>query len=81
MDDGFAFTIDAARPVRIHLKTGKMVSDYDDSMAAYNGKMIDGGAATVLDLPLNKSKELKNLALKTVANDVVIGLMGVTLLR
>ena len=81
MDDGFAFTIDAARPVRIHLKTGKIVSDYDDSMAAYNGKMIDGGAATVLDLPLDKTKELKNLALKTIANDVVIGLMAVTLLR
>ena len=43
--------------------------------------MIDGGAATVLDLPLNKNKELKNLVLKTIANDVVIGLMAVTLLR
>ena len=43
--------------------------------------MIDGGAATVLDLPLNKNNELKNLVLKTIANDVVIGLMAVTLLR
>jgi hypothetical protein len=41
----------------------------------------DGGAATVLDLPLNKNKELKNLVVKTIANDVVIGLMAVTLLR
>lgn len=81
MDDGFAFTINAARPIRIHLKTGKIVSDYDDSISAYNGKMIDGGAATVLDLPLNKNKELKNFILKTIANDVVIGLMAVTLLR
>ena len=81
MDDGFAFTIDAARPVRIHLKTGKIVSDYDDSIAAYSGKMIDGGAATVLDLPLNKNKEVKNLVLKTIANDIVVGLMAVTLLR
>ena len=81
MDDGFAFTIDAARPVRIHLKTGKIVSDYDNSMAAYNGKMIDGGAATVLDLPLNKFKTLKELKLQTIANDVIIGLMAVTLIR
>ena len=81
MDDGFAFSIDAAKPVRIHLKTGKMVSDYDESIATYNGKMIDGGAATVLDLPLHKNKELKNLVLKTIANDAVIGLMAVTLLR
>ncbi|MBK8090311.1 MAG: DUF4450 domain-containing protein [Chitinophagaceae bacterium] len=81
MDDGFAFTIDAARPVRIHLKTGKIVSDYDNTIAAYKGKMIDGGAATVLDLPLNKNKTLKELKLQTIANDVVIGLMSVTLIR
>ena len=81
MEDGFAFTIDAARPVRIHLKTGKIVSDYDNSIAAYNGKMIDGGAATVLDLPLNATKTLKELKLQTIANDVVIGLMAVTLVR
>jgi len=81
MDDGFAFTIDAARPVRIHLKTGKVVSEYDNSIAAYKGKMIDGGAATVLDMPLNKSKILKELKLQTIANDVVIGLMSITLMR
>ena len=81
MDDGFAFTIDAARPVRIHLKTGKIVSVFDNSIAAYNGKMIDGGSATVLDMPLNATKTLKELKLRTIANDVVIGLMGVTLIR
>jgi hypothetical protein len=81
MDDGFAFTIDAARPVRIHFKTGKIVSDYDNSIAAYNGKMIDGGAATVLDLPLNSTKTLKELKLQAIANDVVIGLMSITLIR
>ena len=81
MDDGFAFTIDAARPVRIHLKTGKIVSDYDGSIAAFSGKMIDGGAATVLDMSLNATKTLKELKLQTIANDVVIGLMAITLMR
>jgi hypothetical protein len=81
MDDGFAFTIDAARPIRIHLKTGEIVSAYDNNMDGYNGKIIDGGAATVLDMPLNATKALKELKLQTVANDVVIGLMGVTLTR
>jgi len=81
MNDGFAFTIDAARPIRIHLKTGLIVSDYDNSIEAYNGKMIDGGAATVLDMPLDKTKSLKELKLMTIANDVVIGLMAVTLAR
>ena len=37
--------------------------------------------STVLDLPLHKNKELKKFVLKTIANDVVIGLMAVTLLR
>jgi hypothetical protein len=81
MDDGYAFTIDAARPVRVHLKTGKIISDYDNSMKAYEGKMIDGGAATVLDMPLNRYKTLKELKLQTIANDVVIGLMAITLVR
>lgn len=80
-DDGYAFHIDAPRPVRVHLKTGKIVSDYDDSIKDYNGKMIEGGAATVLDIPLDKNKTLKSLILKTVSNDVVIGLMAVTLSR
>jgi hypothetical protein len=42
---------------------------------------IPGGAATVLDMPLNKDKILKSLELKTEANDVVIGLMSVTLVK
>jgi hypothetical protein len=81
MDDGFAFEIDAPRPARIHLKTGKVVSDYDKSIEAYSGKMIEGGAATVLDMVLNGAKTLKELRLQTIANDVVIGLMAVTLIR
>jgi hypothetical protein len=80
-EDGYAFTTNAARPVRVHLKTGKVVSILDDPDNRYNGKMIDGGAANVLDLPLQKNKTLKELRLQTWSNDVVIGLMGVTLVR
>ncbi len=40
---------------------------------------IDGGSATVLELPLERAKTLERLELRTLANDVVIGLMGVTL--
>jgi Domain of unknown function (DUF4450)/Bacterial alpha-L-rhamnosidase 6 hairpin glycosidase domain len=81
MDDGYAFQINEARPVRIHLKTGKIVSALDNSIAEYNGKMIEGGAATVLDLPLDKNKTLQSLRLQAYANDVVIGLMSITLQR
>jgi hypothetical protein len=42
---------------------------------------IEGGAASLLDLPLNPQKELKSLRLRTLSNDLVIGLMGITLNR
>jgi hypothetical protein len=35
----------------------------------------------VLDLPLDPAKTLKSLTLHTLANEVVIGLMAVTLQR
>jgi hypothetical protein len=80
-NDGYAFNTKAARPVRIHLKTGKIYSVLTDPANEYNGKMIEGGAATVLDMPLNKNKILQSLTLSALANDVVIGLMGITLVR
>jgi hypothetical protein len=80
-NDGYAFTTNAPRPIRIHLKTGKVLNDEDTSISKNKGKMIDGGAATVLDMPLNTNKSLKQLTLQTIANDVVIGLMSVTLVR
>ncbi|MXN92529.1 DUF4450 domain-containing protein [Flavobacterium sp. Sd200] len=78
--DGFAFALKSPRPIRIHLKTGTIVQGVD-SKVNHNGKEIEGGAATVLDLPLDKTKPLKSIILKTIANDVVIGLMAITLQR
>lgn len=81
-DDGFAFDLKAMRPVRVHLKTGEIFSAAQ-SKQKFNGKIqyIDGGSATVLDMPLDPSKTLKSVTLKTIANDVVIGLMSITLAR
>lgn len=81
--DGFAFTTDAPRPIRVSLKTGMEIpADYKyTGIKGFSNFGIEGGAATVLSMPLNKNKKLKNLVLKAVANDVVIGLMGVTLIR
>ena len=81
LDDGYAFQTNAPKPIRIHLKTGKVVSVYDQSIKPFNGKSISGGAATVLDLPLNNQKTLQSIELETIANDVVIGLMGLSLVR
>jgi hypothetical protein len=67
-------------PPRVDLKTGK-VRLLDLQSFKGKGKKITGGAATVLDLPLNPRKELKSLTVRALANEVVIGLMSVTLAR
>lgn len=79
--DGYAFTTDAPKPLRVYLKTGEESRTFNNfiTIKGFSNRGIDGGAATVLDLPLNPSKQLKSLRLKTIANDVVIGLMSVTL--
>lgn len=82
-EDGYAFTTGAPKPLRIYLKTGEESRVFNKfiTIKGFSNRGIDGGAATVLDIPLNASKELKSLRLKTIANDVVIGLMSVTLAR
>lgn len=82
-DDGFAFQTGVPRPYRIHLKTGLITKDFSQytSIKGYSTRAIDGGAATVLELPLDPGKKLKSLTVKALANDVLIGLMSVTLGR
>jgi hypothetical protein len=82
-EDGFAFTTGAPKPVRVYLKTGVDTRKFHAfiTIRGFSNMAIDGGAATVLDLPLNPAKQLKNLVVKAIANDVVIGLMSLTLVR
>ena len=62
------------------LKTGMVrVLDLEDFKG--HGGVVPGGAATVLELPLDATKELRSLKVGTLANEVVIGLMAVTLIR
>jgi hypothetical protein len=84
--DDFAFRqnlageISAALPMRVDLATGKIrVLKLDEFKG--RGHSIPGGAATVLDLPLDATKELKSLTVRALANEVVMGLMSVTLQR
>jgi hypothetical protein len=81
--DGYAFTTNAPAPLRIYLKTGRIAtaaSSYT-GIKGFSNRGVDGGAATILDLPLNPAKELRSLSVHALANDVVIGLMSVTLVR
>ena len=43
------------------------------------GLGIPDGAAMMLKMPLNPRKKLRSLQLRTLSNDVVVGLMGITL--
>ncbi len=81
--DGFAFSTQATKPPRVYLKSGIISRTFEDfkTIKGFSNYGIDGGAATILDLPLDKKKTLKSLTLKTIANDVVIGLMSATLAR
>ena len=81
--NGLAFTTDAPKPPRVYLKSGTISRTFKDfsSIKGFSNYAVDGGAATILDLPLNKNKTLKNITLTSIANDVLIGLMSATLVR
>jgi hypothetical protein len=78
--DDYAFRRPEPIPPRVDLKTGH-VRILDVAEFKGKGGKIEGGAATVLDLPLHKSKELKSMTVRALANEVVIGLMSATLVR
>lgn len=78
--DDFAFARPQPVPPRVELRTGS-VRIADPSQIKGQREAIPGGAGFVLDLPLDGQKELRSITLRAVANDVVIGLMGVTLAR
>lgn len=91
-DDGLAFTLPSPRPYRFGLASGKVSRTLfkDLSIDAFTQASdipenkrpvlyIPGGAGQLLDMPINPGKQLRSLTLTTLANDVVIGLMGVTL--
>ena len=86
--DGKAFrTVSMGRPLRICL--GMASSDHHPIVSRDLGEVlglkgaaereIPGGAAQMLSMPLNSQKELRSLTVRTLSNDVVIGLMAVTL--
>lgn len=81
--DNAAFPIHAPQPYRLYLQSGKVAkrSDRYINIGGLTTVGIQGGAATILDMPLEGNKRLQSLELKTIANDVVIGLMSVTLVR
>lgn len=92
VEDATAFPMPKVRPYRIGLNTGivsrHLFKDSKYRETATGGDIpelklamyaLPGGAATMLDMPLNPKKKLRSLTLRTLSNEVVIGLMGITL--
>jgi hypothetical protein len=81
-EDGKAFCRNLPSLYRLRLNVGDVSNTFGTSLG-YTGvsRMVDGGAAVLLDMPLNKKKQLSHLVVETTAPDVVIGLMAVTLQR
>jgi hypothetical protein len=81
--DDYAFAINATKPPRLYLKTGEISRNFKSftPIKGFTNYGVDGGAATILDLPLDYNKELKYLSLEALANDVVVGVMAITLVR
>ncbi len=81
--DGQAFRSKSPRPYRVLLREGVVTRDIQ-SIYKYKGadnRNIPGGAAVILDLPLDDSRELQSLTLSVQSTEVVIGIMAVTLQR
>ena len=90
--DGLAFSAASKRPYRIHLGTGTVsrhlapivgICDWEgkprEDFNCAEPHIINSGAAQMLKMPLNPRKPLHKLQLRTLSNDVVIGIMGITL--
>ena len=79
--DGKAFKTTEPRPYRVCFSTVDVSRDLGSIIRLQGtyGREIPGGAGQMLVMPLNGEKRLKSLTLRTLSNDVVIGLMAVTL--
>lgn len=80
--DNKAFSIgNTPRPYRVQLSSGIVSRNLGSELKIKGvyGREIKGGAAEILDLKLNPEKALQSITLCTLSNDVVIGLMSLTL--
>ena len=78
--DGMAFNAPQPRPYRVCFSTGDVSRNLGGiiQLGGEYGREIPGGAGEMLEMPLNPQKRLKSLTIRTLSNDVIIGLMAVT---
>jgi hypothetical protein len=78
--DDYQFRRPGPVPPRVDLKTGTARITTEEEFKG-KGREISGGAATVVEMPVDPSREMQSLTVRTLANEVVIGVMGVTVVR
>ena len=83
--DGLQFKLNTPRPYRVAFKTGIVSRDMERDMkiipTEVYGREIEGGAGIILGIILDKNKELKSIKWKSIANEVIVGMMAVTLVK
>ncbi len=82
-EDGMQFHAAQPRPYRIDFTTTEVSRNLIamGKRYGYQQRFFKGGAGVILDMPLDGKKRLKSLCLRTLSNDVVMGIMAVTLQR
>lgn len=79
--DDYQFRLCGEAPVRFDLKTGRIMVPGPASKGRRDRESIDGGSANVLDLGLDPEKTLASLTVRSTANEVIIGLLALSLER
>lgn len=71
-EDDLAFNRHAPALYRLRLKTGEISNNFGEELGFPGAsRELDGGAAILLEMPLNPDKKLSHLVLETLSNDVV----------
>ena len=81
--DGKAFVGANNPPLRVSFSTGKVSRYLGEKLGVKQtevyGRELKGGAAQVVSMSLNPKKKLKDFTLRCLSNDVVVGLMAITI--
>lgn len=82
-NDGLAFNTGVPPPYRFYFADGRFSRSNNNftDIRGFTDRGIAGGAGFVADMPLDRKKTLQSIQLKTMAGEVVAGIMAITLLR
>lgn len=82
--DGKAFVMPELKPLRISFSTGIASRELGNAMGIpateVYGRELKGGAAQMLTMSLHANKRVRQFKLRCLSNDIIVGIMGITLL-